>query len=277
MGIGRLINGGLSRFGLHLSRVPRRNLSDSGFSPELTQEIDIVHEMSRFRANDLRQYFLNNSSQDIHKWHHYFEIYDHWFSDYRSKIDLCVLEIGVFRGGSLKMWREYFRPEATIVGLDIDVDCKTYENPGMKIFVEIGDQTDTSFLEYVVEKFGPFDIIIDDGGHTTAQQTTSFNFLYANGLNDNGIYLVEDLHSNYWPKFQDAELSFIDFVKPLVDLLHEPYLAHHSELEFREGNPRQLRSMKVSEFCANTRSISFYDSIVVIAKRKKSIPISEIR
>lgn len=277
MNFERFINRGLNHFGLHLSRAFKHRLPSSGLSPELAQETKIVHNMMQFPANDLRTYFLNNSSQDLHKWHHYFEIYDQWFSGYRSQTGLRVLEIGVYRGGSLKMWREYFHPETTIVGLDIDSDCKVYENPDAKIFVEIGDQADASFLKRVTDKFGPFDIIIDDGGHTTAQQTISFNFLYAHGLNDGGVYLVEDLHSNYWPQFQDAELSFVDFVKPLADRLHEPYLNSHTERQFREGYTEQLRSMKVSEFCANTQSISFYDSIIVFAKRRKCIPISEIR
>jgi len=233
--------------------------------------------MTRIRETELRRYFLNNATQDLHKWHHYFEIYDQWFSGYRGRTDLRVLEIGVDRGGSLKMWRDYFHPEATIVGLDIETDCKAHEDPDRRVFVEIGDQADTPFLENVVERYGPFDIIIDDGGHTTAQQTISFKHLYANGLKDVGVYLVEDLHSNYWLMYQDAEQSFIDYAKSLVDALHETYSDHRTENYFQEGKTEQLRSIKVSEFCANTQSIAFYDSIVVFAKRRKSMPVSEIK
>jgi len=277
MGIGRLINKGLSPLGFRLSRIVPPRLQNSVLSPDRAQETELVTDMTRFRANDLRRYFLNNASQDLHKWHHYYEIYDQWFSGYRGRTDLRVLEIGVLRGGSLKMWRDYFHPEATIVGLDIDTDCKVYEDPGSRIFVAIGDQTDTSFLEKVVERFGLFDIIVDDGGHTTAQQTISFKYLYANGLKDGGVYVVEDLHSNYWPMYQDAEQSFVDYGKSLVDALHEPYLGNGTEYYFQEGKPEQLRSIKVSEFCADTQSISFYDSIIVFAKRRKSMPVSEIR
>jgi hypothetical protein len=277
MGIGRIVNRGLSRLGLRLSRMPRRRLQRSNLSPELARETEIARDMTLFRTNDLQRLFLSNAAQDLHKWHHYFEIYDQWFSGFRKRTDLKVLEIGVLRGGSLRMWREYFDPGATIVGLDIDSGCKTHESPDRKIFVEIGDQTDTSFLGRVVEKLGPFDIIIDDGGHTTAQQTVSFNHLHAGGLNDGGVYLVEDLHSNYWPEFQDADQSFVDFAKSLVDRLHEPYFDHHSELQFREGRFEQQRSVMVSSFCASTRSISFYDSIIVFEKRRKGLPVSEIR
>ena len=277
MGLGKLINRGLNRFGFHLQRAPQGLRERAGLSSELTEETEIFRDMTCFPDNDLKRLFSKNESQEVYKWHHYFEIYDQWFSRFRQKPDLRVLEIGVFRGGSLRMWREYFHKDATVVGLDIEPSCKAYENPDRKIFVEIGDQTDESFLRSVAEKRGPFDIVIDDGGHTTAQQTISFCQLYSRALNDNGVYLVEDTHSNYWPEFQDAGKSFIDFAKDLVDRLHEPYFDERSILRFQEGRAEQLGSMKVSRFCADTHSISFYDSIVVFEKRRKSLPVVEIR
>ncbi|MDH3739712.1 MAG: class I SAM-dependent methyltransferase, partial [Alphaproteobacteria bacterium] len=118
---------------------------------------------------------MADTDKEMPKLHHYFEIYEQWFSPWRGREDVKLLEIGVARGGSLRMWRQYFHPGATIVGLDIDPDCKVHENAEENLFVEIGDQTDTSFLDDVIEKLGPFDIIVDDGGHTPAQQTISFN------------------------------------------------------------------------------------------------------
>ena len=277
LGVGRFINRGLNRFGLHILRVRRRRLSQFVLSPELEQETEIAYDMTQYESNDLRRYFLSNNDKTLHKWHHYFEIYDRWFSRFRSKTDLRILEIGVSRGGSLRMWREYFHHDAVIVGIDIDSECKIHESPDTKIFVEIGDQTDLLFLEYVVERYGPYDIIIDDGGHTTVQQITSFNFLYSNALTDDGIYFVEDLHTNYWPLFVDSEPSFIDFARSLVDNLHEPYLDDHLIDYYAEGHPEQRRSMKVSRFCANTRTISFHDSIIVFEKRKRSLPVVELR
>ena len=174
MGVGRYINKVLKPFGLRVSRVKKNRLAVSELSPELAQDTEIVHDMSRFRANDLQKFFMSNTAQGVEKWHHYFEVYDQWFSGYRNRTDLRVMEIGVSRGGSLRMWRDYFHPDATIVGLDIDANCKACEISDRGVFVEIGDQSDASFLEHVTKKLGPFDIIIDDGGHTAAQQTISF-------------------------------------------------------------------------------------------------------
>jgi hypothetical protein len=225
----------------------------------------------------LYRQFLADTDKEMPKLHHYFEIYEQWFSSLRGRAGLKFLEIGVARGGSLRMWRQYFHPEATIVGLDIDSGCKAHEDSENKIFVEIGDQTDVSFLDGVIEKWGPFDVIVDDGGHTTAQQIVSFNHLYANGLSNPGIYLVEDLQTNYWPEFQDADQTFVDFAKDLADRLNEGYLEARSVHAFQEGSPKQKRSLTVSRFCADTRSIAFYDAVIVFEKRRKSMPILERR
>ena len=56
--------------------------------------------------NDLKKYFDNNTNRIIHKWEHYFEIYDRHFSRYRNK-EIVILEIGVFQGGSLQEVSKY--------------------------------------------------------------------------------------------------------------------------------------------------------------------------
>ena len=63
------------------------------------------------------------------------------------------------------MWREHL-PDATIVGLDINPKAEQYDDPYNHVHVRIGDQTDTGFLQSVLDEFGPFDTVLDDGGHT---------------------------------------------------------------------------------------------------------------
>ena len=63
--------------------------------------------------NELEEYFYGNSGRQIFKWHHYFEIYDWHFKRFRGK-EIVVVEVGVFQGGSLQMWRKYFGPNAKI-------------------------------------------------------------------------------------------------------------------------------------------------------------------
>jgi len=114
---------------------------------------------------------------------HFIEAYKKHFDGLTPK---RVLEIGVQHGGSLKIWRDMF-PDAEIVGVDIDPQCKQYEETNIKVL--IGDQHDVKFLE----SLGDFDIIIDDGGHTMTQQQTSLKWLMPQ-LREGGIYVIEDLH-----------------------------------------------------------------------------------
>ena len=100
--------------------------------------------------NDLEKYFHNNNNRLIHKWVHYFEIYERHFSRFRNK-EIVIVEIGVFQGGSLQMWKNYFGDKAIIYGIDIDPRCKEFEEENIKIL--IGSQSDRNFLRTVCKKF----------------------------------------------------------------------------------------------------------------------------
>jgi hypothetical protein len=160
--------------------------------------------------NDLRKYFDNNKDRLIHKWEHYFEIYDRHFSAYRNK-EIVVLEIGVFEGGSLQMWKNYFGPKAKIYGIDIDPKCKEYEEENIEIF--IGSQSDKEFLSDIKSKIPKIDILLDDGGHTMHQIKTSFLELFDH-VKEDGIYAIEDLHTCYWlEEAINEEAALMNLVK----------------------------------------------------------------
>ena len=141
--------------------------------------------------------FDGHRGRTIRKWPHYFPIYERHFAhlvDTRP----AFIEIGCGKGGSLQMWRTYFGPGARIIGLDIRPECREYEEPG--IHVRIGDQADSAFLGSVLDEFGPPDAVLDDGSHLMQDVTASFHHLYP-ALADRGVYMVEDLHTAYWPRF----------------------------------------------------------------------------
>src|SRR5262245_50926897 len=123
------------------------------------------------RDNPLAQYFLRNPGRLLYKWNRYFEIYHRHFARFRGKSPV-VLEIGVYHGGSLQMWREYFGRGCRIVGIDVDPRCKRFEDDSTTIL--IGDQGDPAFLADVRKRLPRVDILIDDGGHVMAQQITTF-------------------------------------------------------------------------------------------------------
>lgn len=192
--------------------------------------------------------------------HGYTDIYEIYFNSYRD-IDFNFLEIGVYDGASLKMWKDYFI-KAKIVSIDIDKRCKSFEEE--RINIEIGDQTDQSFLTSVSYKHGSFSIILDDGGHSNKQQITSFETLFPL-LNPGGIYMIEDLHCSYVKGsiWDDYHISTTDYLKNLVDKIN---LYGKSFIGYKEiGNQR------LDYYERNIDYIHFYKSICVICKKQTSI------
>ena len=212
--------------------------------------------------NDLEKFFLEHKGGKIHKWMHYFEIYDRHFARFRGT-DVHVVEIGVAHGGSLQMWKQYFGPKAHIYGVDVEPTVKKLEEPQVKIFV--GDQSNAAFLESLVAEIPRIDILIDDGGHTMLQQEVTFRTLFPH-VSPDGVYLCEDLHTSYWGHFGGGykrEGTFIEISKGLVDELN----SWHSH------TPK----LAVTDFTRSAHSIHFYDSVVVIEKRQMQSPSHETR
>ena len=194
--------------------------------------------------------FLTNDKRIIHKWKHYFPIYERYFKDFVYK-PVTVVEIGVGLGGSLQMWKRYFGPHARIVGIDIDPACKAFEED--QIEVRIGDQSDQKFMQGLIDEFGMPDIVLDDGSHVMRHIIASFQFLYPR-MAKSGIYMVEDLHTAYWDEYEGGlrkASTFIELCKNLIDELN----ADHT----RDALPSTV-------FTKSTLAMHFYDSIVVFER-----------
>jgi hypothetical protein len=120
-------------------------------------------------------------------------------------------------------------------------------------------------------------VILDDGGHMTSHMVHTFQHLFPNGLASAGVYIVEDIHSNYWRGFRDSPMSFVDFTKWLIDAMHAHYqTADNLELDFRMGDSRRLTEFRVPLATTLVEKVEFYDSIAVIhrAKDRREVPIS---
>jgi hypothetical protein len=209
-------------------------------------------------VNDLERYFAANTGRLIHKWHHYFEIYDRHFSHYRGT-DVHLVEFGVSHGGSLRMWKDYFGPRCKIYGVDINPHCKHLEEEGVEIF--IGDQEDRGFLRSLAARIPRIDILIDDGGHTMGQQIATFEELFGR-IDPNGVYLCEDMHTSYWPDWNGGYRkagTFVEYAKGFIDRIN----AWHSV---------EPETLEVSEFTRTVHSLHYYDSILVIEKRPMQAP-----
>lgn len=162
--------------------------------------------------------------------HRYCDFYEEHLPgrDFKGRL----LEIGVFEGASLAMWREYYQ-HAEIVGIDI-VDRTKLKVPGTTILQV--DATDIASLR----ELGNFDIIIDDGSHNTADQQLSFFWLFFNQLNKGGTYVIEDTHTSLMPIYVNSRyttLEFLDKLKiPTTHYRRDPEDADSMTALIREAN-----------------------------------------
>mmetsp|Transcript_7540 Transcript_7540/g.17240 ORF Transcript_7540/g.17240 Transcript_7540/m.17240 type:complete len:404 (+) Transcript_7540:1-1212(+) len=136
--------------------------------------------------------------------HGYHLIYArHWGSFFpegsvRPTHRLKLLEIGLFNGGSVLMWKHLLGDFVDFHAIEISPGSV---NLARSLLPEgnyyIGDQSNKTFLETVASRSGGmFDLIIDDGGHTMKQQQTSFEVLF-DALAPGGLYHIEDIHTSY--------------------------------------------------------------------------------
>lgn len=208
--------------------------------------------------NPMRSYFDANRGPLLNKWLHYFDIYDRHFARFRGR-EIVMVEIGIYHGGSLGMWKSYFGPQATLVGVDINPRALKFADE--QVTVVIGDQSNRDFLRSLRERYPRIDVLLDDGGHSMEQQIATFEELY-DAVAEDGVYMVEDTHTSYWPEYGGglgADGSFLEYTKRLVDQLNAWHV--------REWNDRDK-----SAFARSAWSLSWYDSIVAIEKRPKDPP-----
>lgn len=149
----------------------------------------------------------------------YFETYDELFGRYRGK-PITFVEIGVLGGGSLFMWREFFGPEARIVGIDLNPNARKWEAEGFEI--HIGSQSDERFWRDVVAAVGPMDVVLDDGGHTFEQQIVTTEALLDN-IADGGMLVVEDTHTSYLAGFGSRRYAFMKYVARMMDRINHRF------------------------------------------------------
>jgi len=135
--------------------------------------------------------------------HRYLPHYERRFADRRDE-EITLLEIGVWKGQSLRTWRDYF-PAGQIYGIDV-VEESIFEEERIRCF--LGDQRNAEFLAGVVADTGPLDIVVDDGSHRGVDHVASFAALWPH-LKEGGWYCIEDCFSIFnecWTKPGDRTI-----------------------------------------------------------------------
>lgn len=145
---------------------------------------------------------INRNSHDIHKSDLYLKNYGLYFNHLKYT-PINLLELGIFTGGSLKVWRDYFE-YGKIVGVDI-FKVNVPDSSG-RIRTYQGLQQDKALLAKIAAENAPegFDIIIDDASHIGELTKKSFWYLFNHHLKPGGIYVIEDWRTGYYKKFIDG-------------------------------------------------------------------------
>lgn len=157
----------------------------------------------------LEEISLKYESDKGNVYHGYLSIYEKYFSKYRNNLN-NFLEIGLWKGDSIKMWREYFTT-GNLVGADI-LDLSHIQLPNTQI--KFCDQADRIQLQKLIdETFNEFDIIIDDGGHWQHQQQITLGFIFPY-LRSRGTFVIEDLHTANNPSYtRPGDISTLEILQ----------------------------------------------------------------
>jgi hypothetical protein len=161
-----------------------------------------------------------------------------------KKINLLEIGVGGYEhshigGESLRMWKAYFR-KGRIVGIDLYDKTRFREH---RIDIRQCDQTDSKALQLLSNEYKGFDIVIDDGSHINEQVIKTFQVLFPL-MRQNGIYVVEDVQTSYWPKWGGGignPRSTMEFFKRLADgVNHAEYPIENYKADFFDQNITEI-------------------------------------
>jgi hypothetical protein len=206
--------------------------------------------------------------------HEYMGAYERVFREFRNRpITLLEMGVGGYQQGdggrSLSLWEAYFR-RGTIVGIDI------YDKSALsrgRIQVHQCSQTDAAGLQRLAQRYGGFDLVIDDGSHMNQHQVQSFLILFP-VLKTPGVYVIEDTQTSYWPAYGGGAVgtaahaaSAMGFFTSLIDGLN------HAEFLPVAGIP-------ATPFRDQIRAIYFEHGLIAVLKgdntASSNIPIDAL-
>lgn len=156
--------------------------------------------------------------------HGYGRLYGRHFRRFRLR-SFTLLEIGVFKGDSLRVWRDVF-PRASIVGMDIEPPDVHF---GPRVRVVFGDQSSVEDIGGALAGLPAPLLVIDDGSHRGDDIWATFRHVFPR-MASGGIYIIEDLSTSYWTEFGGGVPapggSAVGLAKELVDAVQSTAPIH---------------------------------------------------
>ena len=200
--------------------------SNSKFVPlQSEQKLNLQEKFDRSVINNWIQTFNDSASRigtDKVTYHHYEYLYGQFLGPLRFS-EINFLEIGLGcnmpygPGKSIILWKEFFT-KASVSVLEFDEKCaQKFVNEVKNLFT--GDQSNFDVLNNI-GKYGPYDVIVDDGGHSRKQQVNSLIGLWP-FVKSKGFYVIEDIFTSFMSFYNDNEENAIDVIFQLILLLNE--------------------------------------------------------
>jgi hypothetical protein len=193
-----------------------------------------------------------------------------------------VLEIGLGcgisygAGHSVPLWLSYL-PSATISIFEFGYPCvvdfleqnplKLSRSDFSRLHVFTGDQSDPDALLRAAAATGPFDVIVDDGGHSMMQQLVSLSVLLSH-VNPGGVYILEDLATSFMPGYGDFPLSTVAFVGQMLECLHASPLGQQ-RIPHPSSRPADPRIADACELAKLVESVSCFEEVCVFTRWAK--------
>ena len=216
----------------------------------------------------LRTLYGEHQGKASDKWALFIDVYDRVLARFRDQ-PIDFIEVGVQNGGSLEIWAKFFPAARALIGCDIDPRCAELRFDDPRIQVVVGPINDPATYGRIAALAPQFDVFIDDGSHTSPDIVSSF-VNYFRFVKPGGVYLIEDLHCAYWPRWgggMGEPAGAMAFLKLLADGIHHQYWK--DQASFAElAAPFFAPGVKVDAgIAAGIESIAFHDSLCVIEKR----------
>ena len=186
-----------------------------------------------------------NLTDKVHH-HRYDRFYPIFLESFRNQ-EFNMLEIGIYRGGSLSLWKEYF-PNAKIYGVDVNLNWQDDRCVIYKF-----DQSNSDDLKKLTKTIPTCKLVVDDGSHQPHHQLITFLELFENLLDYGGIYIIEDIECNYWNPnanlygYKIGHFNIIDYLKNIPDQINSEFSKRKNSL--------------------NISSITFGHNCVIVVKK----------
>ena len=142
---------------------------------------------------------VDNTRTDKNTVHSYLDIYQTLFAD-KQTTATHVLEIGIYLGGSIKLWSDFFQ-NANVYGLDCMNLQDGWEgirhNEEIQLLTSIDAYDEPFFSKEFLDTNLQFDLVLDDGPHTL-ESMQKFIRMYSQILKEDGILVIEDIQEWEW-------------------------------------------------------------------------------